>query len=178
MLSLRILLVAISIAHSVAAFAGPVARDSGTRMCIYIVSPLGMLTKQRVKIEFRGPTGNSWLIGLTVYYGINRGGQGYGEFRHYMITHGRQTSFWYTKAGGGISTTYNGIYLLAGGGIGQLWTFGKRKNLLFQLSEGLRACPPVYGDIEAERSSGFRGLFYLVGPGSVIDLNINIGVRF
>ena len=32
--------------------------------------------------------------------------------------------------------------------------------------------------VEKDIGNGFRGLFYILGPGAIYDLNLNIGYRF
>jgi hypothetical protein len=82
--------------------------------------------------------------------------------------------FLFVKAGAGESFTNGGTYALLGAGFGEQFHFGKHFSL--QVSEGLKYCPVLQGDVEA--GSGFGGLFYITGPGAVIDLNVNLGWTF
>ena len=52
----------------------------------------------------------------------------------------------------------------------------KKKRIFIQFTEGIKVCPIIKGDVETGET-GFRGLFYLTGPGAVIDLNINIVIK-
>ena len=145
---------------------------------LYINSPLGFINGIRIMAEHNIAPDHSIVLSLTKYYGVATPGiQSYLEYRKYSITD-KTANFKYAKIGMGQTTVYNGKYVLIGVGFGQQIRFGSSKQFSLQFKEGLKICPAISGDIEAQNSSGFRGLFYIAGPGAFVDLNINCGYRF
>ena len=65
----------------------------------------------------------------------------------------------------------------AGGGEKIYFDKGQRFSLV--CIQGLKFCPNIIGDEDPDTASGgLRGLFYVIGPGSLIDLHFNFGFRF
>ncbi|MGZ5283644.1 MAG: hypothetical protein ACXWDO_07910 [Bacteroidia bacterium] len=144
----------------------------------YINNPIGLISKVRGKFEYRLNQNNSLLLSLCYFYQITPGVQSYIEYRNYFSEKNNVELFGYGKLGAGKTFASGGYYGLAGAGFGQQISVGKSRSFLIQFSQGLKYCPALKGDIEAEPSSGTRGLFYLIGPGAVVDLNLNFGWRF
>ena len=158
---------------------------------IYFTSPLGLLSKGGVKLEYRVNQTNALLLGYTQYWGFFPGYQGNFEYRMYFPARkSKSENFIYAKGGMGFAdytaqTNYKqvndfgdekkydlapGTYVLAGGGIGRHinidWFF-------IELNAGLKfaqviGAPHVYNE----------RLFYLTGPGSIVDFNFHFGVQF
>jgi hypothetical protein len=136
-------------------------------------------TKIRLKFEYRLNENNALVLSGATHYGsINPGVQTYLEYRRYFKPKVDSELFVAGKLGAGQSFTFGGNYGLIGASFGQKIYLGQRQSFYFLFSEGFKVCPTLKGDIEAEPNSGFRGLFYAVGPGSFIDVNINFGFSF
>lgn len=146
--------------------------------CLYINSPLGMVNRIRGEFEYRFNQKNSALLSFSRYYGFTPGIQSYLEYRRYFYKGITTTQFFYGRAGAGQTFVKGGTYALFGAGFGQQIGLGKSEAFTIQFSEGIKVCPVISGDVEADAGSGFRGLFYLTGPGAVLALNINLGWRF
>lgn len=145
---------------------------------VYINSPLGLFHGIRIMAEHNLSLDHSILLSLEQYYGVATPGiQTYLEYRKYNITD-KTANFKYAKIGIGQTTVYNGVYALLGAGFGQQIRFGSSKQFSLQFKEGLKLCPAISGNIEAQNSSVLRGLFYITGPGAFVDLNINFGYKF
>lgn len=140
---------------------------------------LGLLNKIRCKIEYRIKNNQAIQLSCSRHYGfVNPGAQTYLEYRQYTKKKERIENYVYGKAGYGKSFTFGGNYAIFGAGFGQKINLGKKQAFFIQFSEGLKFCPTISGDVEGEPGSGFRGLFYILGPGAVIELNISFGYRF
>jgi len=137
----------------------------------------GIFNKFRFRVEYRFRNNFSLSYSHANYYAANPGQQYFLEGKRYFNHNPKSELFVYAKIGQGVSTSYNGRYGVFGVGFGQRVYPTKKQSFFFQFNQGIKMCPTFSGDIEAP-SGGFRGLFYLVGPGSIVDLNINIGWRF
>jgi hypothetical protein len=140
---------------------------------------IGVFNKIRGKFEYRFNQKNSLALSVSRHYGaINPGAQSFLEYRRFYKENGSEEYFAYAKIGAGKSFTFNGTYALFGLGVGQQVNLGKSNSFFLQISEGLKVCPSIHGDVEAEPGTGFRGLFYVIGPGAFIDINLSFGFRF
>ncbi len=139
----------------------------------------GLYSKLRLKMEYRLNNRDALQFSFSRHYGaVNPGTQIYLEYRYYQLKKKHIEKYFYGKAGYGKAFTLGGNYAIAGAGIGQKVNLSAKEAFFFQFSQGFKICPTISGDIEAGPSSGFRGLFYIIGPGAVIDLNISFGFRF
>ncbi len=138
----------------------------------------GLYIKIRGQVEFNLNPKNSITLSLSKHYGpLNPGAQAYVQYKRFYPKSELFSNLFYGKIGYGKSFTYNGEFGIFGFGTGQKLNLGKKKIVFIQFTEGIKMCPIIRGDVESEVGSGFRGLFYLTGPGSVIDLNINFGIK-
>jgi hypothetical protein len=162
-------------------------KDNGP-ISVYINSPLGLLNKVRAKVEYRFKRDQSVLLSFAKYHGVVPGLQTYLEYRKYYRKVNKTELFFYGKAGIGKtmkpkyeiykkSYVTSGEYGLFGAGVGQSFSFGKSENFSIQLSEGLKFLPVINGEVDSAEN-GFRGMFYVTGPGAIFDLSINLGWRF
>lgn len=143
---------------------------------IYLNGPTGFISKIRVKAEMRMANKTS-IIGSYSDYHLWVGNQSYLEFRKYKSKALGVQSYHYGKLGRGQSN--DGRYILAGFGWGTQRLIGKEKRFFIDYSRGFKLCPRINsGDLERDMDGGFRGLFYLLGPGAIYDVNLNIGYRF
>ena len=158
---------------------------------IYFTSPLGLLSKGGVKLEYRVNQTNALLLGYTQYWGFFPGYQGNFEYRMYFPARkSKSENFIYAKAGVGFADynflsdyyqpnvfgdekntfTAPGTYILGGGGIGRHisidWFF-------IELNAGLKFAQ-VVGPVHVYNER----LFYLTGPASIVDFNLHFGVQF
>ena len=180
---IKIILVLLALGIMSGASAQDFSADSSTfkpkgPITIYINNPLGFSSEIRGKVEYRFSQKEAILGSFSKFHGMVPGFQTYLEYRKYFKNGDRTEWLYYGKAGVGKSFPNNGKFDLFGAGIGQNITFGDAKNFSIQFSEGLKYTYVVSGDVEAVNSSGFRGLFYVTGPGAILDLNINLGWRF
>lgn len=143
---------------------------------IYLNGPTGFISKIRIKAEMRMANKTS-IIGSYSDYHLWVGNQSYLEFRKYKSKAMGVQSYHYGKLGRGQSN--DGRYILAGFGWGTQRLIGREKRFFIDYSRGFKLCPRVNGgDLERDMDGGFRGLFYLLGPGAIYDVNLNIGYRF
>ena len=158
---------------------------------IHLTSPIGLLSKGGIKVEYRINLQNALLAGYTQYWGFFPGYQGNFEYRKYFAA-GRSTSenFIYAKAGVGFADyhyisdyyqhdlfgdeKYNykapGTYALAGGGIGRHINFDW---FFIELNAGLK-----FSQVIGRAHVYNERLFYTTGPGSIADFNFHFGVQF
>ena len=146
-----------------------------TRGPIGIDFSTGLFNKFRFRVEYRINQNTSILGSFAAYYGLNPGRQLFLEGRKYFNQKQKSELYVYGKVGHGISTTYNGQYGLIGLGFGQRIYPFKKQSFYLQFNQGVKYCQTISGNVDIEPGSGFSGLFYLIGPGSMIDLNISIG---
>jgi hypothetical protein len=154
---------------------------------IYFNNPLDMGNKIRVKIEARIDQHSAFLVGLSNYYGIWRGYNTSVEFKHYGDKKNNNLEkIRYLKGGWGVSladefssnpNVTRGTYMYMGGGFGQHYTFGKTKSFFIEFTEGVKFTITTSGEVDLA-GNGYRGLFYIAGPGAVFNFNINFGWHF
>ncbi|MES2704763.1 MAG: hypothetical protein V4649_19130 [Bacteroidota bacterium] len=148
----------------------------------YLSSPLGLLSKGRVKLEFYATRENSISASVCRYWGLFPGYQATLEYRHYFVPpHRHSENFIYAKGGygdcealvGGIFFPTNeqgpGQFAIAGGGVGRHFNFGRRRAFFIDAAAGLKG---------AFVSQSAGQLFYTLGPGSIVDLNFHFGWQF
>lgn len=80
------------------------------------------------------------------------------------------------KIGMGDSFEVNGYYAFVGAGFGQIIYLDKNRRFSFVCIQGIKVCPIIEGEHDTA-GSGLNGLFFLIGPGAIIDLNFNLGFR-
>lgn len=174
----------------------PIVPPQHTVFAIHFTSPLGLLSKAGVKAEYRFNPQNSLLAGINGYYGFYPGYQAALEYRHYFHKKPKEKAenFIYGKLGVGrsefsndgpfglwgpyYSTQYNSYYgysetkdlLLAGAGVGRHFNFGA---FFMEINGGLKATlmDPIGID------DNYR-MFYITGPGAILDLHFNFGFQF
>ena len=153
------------------------------QFALYQSNPLGAISKARLKVEYRFESRHAVLAAGTVYYGYCPGSQLFGEYRYYAKRKGHSELFYYGKAGYGSSkeTAFNrksygtGVfeYALAGGGVGLHVRMGMKQRFLFDLAGGIKSFTILtpttkFSDLE---------IFYITGPGSIVDINAHFGLR-
>lgn len=148
-------------------------------MAIYQSNPLGLFTKERIKLVYRADDRNSVLLSLTQYWGLRPGFQICTEYRNYQQNTPKTEFFYYCKGGwgngneegmaGGQTGPFK--YALAGGGVGLHFNLGASKTFFFDMAGGLKAAIPL-----SDHCGNFQ-FFYVSGPGSVVDINIHFGVQ-
>ncbi len=153
-------------------------------LSFHFSSPLGLLSKGGVMVEYRMGVMQSVFFGYTRYWGYFPGYQAYAGYRHYYETWRRHDPFFYVKAGIG-NAGYEpaewlnngkekyvapGDYAFAGAGIGRHYNFGAGF-IEFMLGVKYSAVPrPI--DNYNER------IFYVTGPGAIVEFNFNYGFQF
>lgn len=177
------------------------AQDSLSRagVTFYINQPLGFINKARFKLGYKTAHKSSYLLCLTSFHssvpGIFSetkftGIQFYFEYQHFLNKLKKGEVFFYVKTGAGdynysskesnwmSSTIYengDGSYVFLGGGFGQELFLNESKTFSIQFNQGLKLCKIV-------QSSGVniddKLITNFYSPGSLIDLNINFGLRF
>ncbi len=143
---------------------------------LYINQPSGFLSKIRIKFENRFTTDNSILFTYTNYYEMYTGNQYYVEFRQYKEKDSRE-NFNQIKLGIGESEKFSSVFVFLGGAVGQKFYISKSKKIALDITEGLKLPLIIKGNPD-NAGSGLGGLFYLVGPGSIIDINFNFSYQF
>jgi hypothetical protein len=152
---------------------------AGAQIAIYQSNPLGLITKERIKLEYRADDRNSVLLSLTQYWGLCPGFQVFTEYRNYQQNSPKTEMFYYCKGGWGNGNEY-GIaagetgpfnYALAGGGVGLHFNLGASETFFFDMAGGLKAAIPL------SAPGGSFQFFYISGPGSVVDFNFHLGVQ-
>jgi hypothetical protein len=140
---------------------------------------LGLGTKLRSRIEYRFNRNNSVLFCHTQHYGqLYHGSQFYLAYNRFFNIAEKRENFFYLKAGYGRTYHNIGAYVLIGGGLGERMYLGKKKHFFFQYSAGIKISPVISGEVEINSGTGFRGLYYIVGPGAVPELNLGFGYSF
>ncbi|OYU97516.1 MAG: hypothetical protein CFE21_04275 [Bacteroidetes bacterium B1(2017)] len=145
------------------------------KLALYIGSPTGYFGKIRFKVEKSISPVHTLALTYTNYYGITPGNQAYLEFRKYELKKHQNYAFYYIKSGLGNSTG-GGNYAFVGGGFGRQINFKKAPFFYIQFTQGIKLCKSFNGEVDTAEN-GFKGLFYLIGPGAIVDLNLNVGFR-
>jgi hypothetical protein len=146
---------------------------------IYINQPIGLASKVRISIEKDVSSNYSLLLNYTNFYGLVGGEQSYLELRRYYYEPKKNDFFVYSKMGAGNSFQTNTVYGIFGLGFGEKFYFDKYQRFSFVCIQGFKFCPNIIGDEDPDTApGGLRGLFYVIGPGSLIDLHFNFGYRF
>lgn len=154
------------------------------RLSVHFSNPLSLLSKGGLKAQYRISQENSFLLGYRWYWGFFPGYQVAAEYHHYFRSFEQSEAFFYGKIGfgnagyepkpyfSGWETSYTnpGGYAFAGGGVGKRYNFG---HFFIEGNAGLRLVQLV------EKVEGYnKNLFYTTGPGSLVDLGINLGFQF
>ena len=151
------------------------------QVAIHLSNPLGLMSKARIKIEYRLDDRNALLLSTTGYWGLCPGLQGYVEYRNYHFVSRKTELFYYGKLGGGSGEEF-GIdhgdtgpftYALAGAGMGYHFNMGRSQRFFMDLAFGLKGC----AKITATPNGDDFQFFYLTGPGSVADVNFHLGFK-
>ena len=143
---------------------------------LYLNGPSGLISKLRIKAELRFDN-NLSIMGAYSDYHMWAGNQSYIEMRRYKIKPFSTQKYLFARVGRG--QTFQGEYVLAAFGWGTQRYFGKDKRFFIDYSKGFKLCPQTNtGLLETEMDGGLEGLFYILGPGAIFDLNLNIGYRF
>jgi hypothetical protein len=152
---------------------------------IYFSNPISLLSKGRIKIEWRIDQSDALQLSLAGYYAIFPGSQESLEYRRYFRSPGvKSENFIYGKAGLGYNSTFQvnlfsngpdydpnnpGNYYLAGAGVGRHFNFGAKEHFFLDLAAGFKYCG----------TSGHAAqLFYITGPGSTVDIHFHFGWQF
>ena len=152
------------------------------QVAIHLSNPLGLLSKARIKIEYRLDTRHALLLSTAGYWGWCPGLQGYAEYRNYHFVTRRTELFYYGKLGGGAGVEF-GIahgdtgpftYALAGAGMGYHFNMGRSQRFFMDLAFGLKGCQQI---TVAPEGNDLQ-FFYISGPGSVVDINFHFGFTF
>jgi len=146
---------------------------------LYINQPIGFATKARLTFENRFTEKSSLAINYTIFYGMYPGQHAYLEYRRYFTYSEGMELAVYLKVGGGHSFHTAGSYGFGGIGIGEKIYLNSNKRLSLYCFQGIK--PPLTFKINKDlenSNGGLDGLFYLSGPGSLIDIKFNLGYRF
>ena len=158
------------------------ADEASAQFSLFFSSPLGLISKERVKLEYRLNDQNALLLSTAVYWGLCPGVQSYAEYRNYHFVTKKTEMFFYGKVGGGNGDEH-GIdagdsgpfsYFLSGGGMGYHFNMGKQQSFFMDLAFGLKYCQLV----NVDPNGGNTQLFYITGPGSIVDINLHLGFKF
>ncbi len=155
---------------------------------IHIANPLSAMSKFGGMAEVRIGL-SSFNFGIQQYIGVYQGSQYRFEYQKYIRTPWRNEYYWYLRTLGG-NALYDAKqletfgdkskgqagpvdYYAGGAGFGRRFNF---KHLFITMSAGLKytMLPDNFRD---ENKELFR-LFYVTGPGSIIDLNFRFGYQF
>ncbi len=146
-----------------------------SRFTLYAGNPVGLINRLRVMGEIKVSDNKTLLASYTQFYGFVPGNQVSVEMRKYNLLLNAKPRYYYVKAGGGQSYG-GGNYVLVGYGIGHQWNLNSTGKFFVQMTEGIKICVPFNGEVDTA-PNGFKGLFYLTGPGAIFDFNISIGLR-
>lgn len=129
----------------------------------------GWLNRARIRFETKYPNRNALNHAFTFFYGkMNLGPVYHFEYRRYNK---ESSLFFYSKIGAGATFSKYQNVTFAVGGIG----FGQRnsavnKRFFIEFTQGIQVPYLIKGKIDFE----VPPFFYLTGPGSIINLNINL----
>ena len=154
---------------------------------VMITNPLSAASKIGGLLEVRGNL-SEINAAVTNYMGVYQGMAYRLEYQKYIRTIYRNEYFWYIRALGGRATYHAASvpfgdnskevlgeyqYYGAGGGFGRRWNFN---HFFITMNAGLKiTLLPI--DMTDEARDRFR-LFYVTGPGSILDLNFRLGYQF
>lgn len=154
------------------------------RFSIHVTNPLSLGNKFGGKLQYRLNQENSVLLSYRTYYGFFPGYQGAAEYHRYYRTHDRWESFFYGKVGigdagytpknyySGWNEAFNepGSYLFIGGGLGRRLNLGA---FFISFNAGLKYCQTL-----EEVTNINENLFYTLGPASLLDCGVTLGIQF
>lgn len=154
------------------------------RISIHVSNPLSLMSKAGVKLQYRLNENHSVVAGYRTYYGFFPGYQSSVEYHHYYRTWERSEAFFYGKFLYGNSVyspkpyytgwdaTYidPGAYGALGAGLGKRYNFGP---FFIEANVGLK-----YTQILEKKSGINTNLFYTLGPGSLVDCGLQLGLQF
>jgi hypothetical protein len=158
------------------------AQNIDRSLAFHFSNPLGIASKFRIKAEYRLDVQNAFLVSYTKYWG-NFPGYGAGaEYRSYWQTLTDHENYVYVKGGLG-NVRYRpfsvikdesfyyppGNYFYGGAGIGRHWNFN---HFFIDCNLGAK-----FTGVTASEGNYNEVLFYLTGPGSVLDLNFHLGYQ-
>jgi hypothetical protein len=150
-------------------------------LTITIPQPFGFILKDRIGVDYRL---NNKSFGLTyTYYRLDHntheGDQIFANLRLYnkskIYKPIRGEVFTQFKLGTGFKDRYR--YDFIGIARGSRIYLDKKNHIILEPLWGIKI-PFTYGDLDYFESLGLKGTFLLFGPGSIIDLNFNLGYRF
>lgn len=156
------------------------------RFAVYFSNPVSLLSKARIKFEYRITGQHALQFSAASYHGFCPGFQTGFEYRNYRLPAGsrRSENFLYAKVGFGNNDVTNyqdrnsilglGYYNYAGGGIGRHFTLGREGHFFLDLAAGAKLVMASRGISSID--NGF--IFYTTGPGSIVDLNLHFGWQF
>ncbi len=152
------------------------------QLVLYQSNPLGLISKERLKLEYRFTSGHSIQVGAAFYYSFCPGTQVFAEYRYYAKHEGQTDFFYYGKTGYGSAednssrkSNASGVfdYALIGGGLGLHIRMGKKSRFLFDLAGGLK----TFKIFTPTTQFDDLGFFIITGPGSIMDINAHFGIR-
>jgi hypothetical protein len=140
--------------------------------------PIGFLFRNRYGVDYRV---NNKGYGLTYSfydrydetYQLHFNMRLYGKSKIYKPSRGEV----YTQFKVGTGGKGNKRYDFVGIGRGSRIYLDKKNHFIFETMWGFKV-PFTYGNTSYFQSQGLKGLFFVIGPGSIIDLNFNLGYRF
>jgi hypothetical protein len=143
---------------------------------ITIPHPLDFALKTRFGFDYRTQK-KSYGITFTSY-NVYEGYQIYGNMRLYnkskLYLPTKGEAFTQYKAGFGGNKGY--IYNFIGIGRGTRFYIDKENHFIFETLWGIKI--PLTANLDYFERQGLAGTFLIIGPGSIIDLNFNLGYRF
>lgn len=131
----------------------------------------GWLNRIRVRFETKYPSRNALTHSLSFFYSkVNLGPMYHFEYRRYNKP---SKFFFYSKIGCGatFSTYQNAGFAVGGIGIGQR-NFASHKRFSMELTQGVQFPYVFSGKINDEVF--FPNEFYILGPSSILNFNINL----
>lgn len=160
------------------------AQDGDRRMAIYFNNPLSLVSKFRIKVEYRLDVQKSVLVNYTLHWGIFPGYSAGAEYRSYWETLGMNENYIYGRGGLGnvgyrrVPLINNqsdfaapGNFFFGGAGVGRHWNM--KGHLVLDASIGAKftGVPTPEGDYN-------ELLFYMTGPGAALEANFIFGFQF
>lgn len=161
------------------------AQHAVPRFGIYFSNPLSLLSKARIKFEYRFTPRDAFQFSLANYHAFCPGYQAALEYRNYHYRPSQKSErFLYGKLGTGYARVEDydtrshssgpGNYNFIGGGMGRHFNLGREGHFFIDVAAGLKlvVASRAVDDIQ----NGF--IFYTTGPGSFFDLNLHLGWQF
>jgi hypothetical protein len=154
------------------------------KFSVHMSSPLGLASKVRVKLEYISADGFAGLAGYTRYWGLYPGNQVMLEGRKYFDAKRRANFFIYTKVemGDAHGKEYFELFVSNdefrslgnywGVGAGAGWRLSYEK-FFMEFSGGLQGVT-----FNSPQSRNYTEVFFITGPGAVMDLHFSIGLQF